>query len=213
MKKKMKCSVLLLFICSMLFCIAFPTTAKGAVKKEYLTHTKLTMLPGSERTVTLKSASKKVQFKVSNPKIASIKVKGKSAVIRAKKAGKATLTASVSGKKYTCVIKVMTEKQFKDQNGNGFFFGDNSGVFVGNLKGIDGILLYKKLPSGKLKRIKKLPSRYEENQALGGKIPSVTAKNYKQIYFRGYAKINHKTIFTRLNEVVNGDVPAHAYGD
>ncbi|MFQ9153456.1 MAG: hypothetical protein ACLR6B_20680 [Blautia sp.] len=62
-----------------------------------------------------------MQFKVSNPKIASIKVKGKSAVIRAKKAGKATLTASVSGKKYTCVIKVMTEKQFKDQNGNGFF--------------------------------------------------------------------------------------------
>lgn len=207
MKRKIKWSVTMLFICSVLFSIMLPSAAKS----EYLTHTKLTMLPGSERTVALKGTSKKERFNVSNPKAVSIKIKGKSAVIKAKKAGKATLTATVSGKKYRCTIRVITQKQFKAQEGCGFFLKDSRELFVGDLKGIDGVILYRKLPSGKLKRIKKLPSRNDDNQLLGGKFSSVTAKNYKQIYFRGYANINNKTIFTRLSSVDEGGVPTGTY--
>lgn len=206
MKRKIKWSIMMLFVCSVLFCMMLPAAAKS----EYLTNKKLSMLPGSVRTVTLKGTSKKVQFKVSNPKVVSIKVKGRSAVIKAKKAGKATLTATVSGKKYTCAIRVITEKQFKAQKGMGVFWRDSQTLLAGDLKGIDGIVVYKKLPSGTLKRIKKLPSGHEDRELLGGKFSSVTAKNYKQIYFRGYVKINNKTIFTRLNSIEEG-LPSAAY--
>lgn len=62
-------------------------------------------------TVNSKAVSKSYKWKSSNKKVATVKGKGKSAVIYTKKSGKATITVKASnGKKQTCKVNVTTTK-------------------------------------------------------------------------------------------------------
>lgn len=84
----------------------------SAASKPVLSDKSATITVGSEIKLTVKNPGKKVKWKSSNKKIAyvrSVKGKyGKTAVIKAKKAGSCRITAKVGKKKLTCTIK--TEK-------------------------------------------------------------------------------------------------------
>ena len=64
---------------------------------------KKTIYKGKTAILKLSGTKKKVKWSSSNKKIATISSKGK---VTAKKAGKCTMTAKVSGKKYKCIVTV-----------------------------------------------------------------------------------------------------------
>lgn len=77
-------------------------SCKLTVKALSLNKTKVSLTPG-QNTVLKLDTSKKIKWSSSNKKVASVTSKGK---VTAKQAGKATITASVGKKKYTCVVTV-----------------------------------------------------------------------------------------------------------
>lgn len=76
-------------------------SAQAATAK--LNKKKLTLMAGNTYTLKVKKASGKVKWKSSKKSVATVSSKGK---VKAKKAGSATITARVSGKKLTCRVKV-----------------------------------------------------------------------------------------------------------
>ena len=90
-------------------------TIKFSKKKVIeLSYKKLTLNPGKTKTIKLKGASaKKVRWTTSNKKTATVK-KGK---IKAKKVGKATITAKYKGKKYKCQVTVKNAEKSSQNEG------------------------------------------------------------------------------------------------
>ena len=85
---------------------ALSTTAEAAKIK--LNKTKVYLLKGKTVKLKITGTKKKVTWKSSKKKVATVSKKGK---VKAKKAGTATITAKVKGKKYKCKIIVETKKQ------------------------------------------------------------------------------------------------------
>lgn len=71
--------------------------------KVKLNKTKVTMTVGKSLTLKMRGTSKKPKWSTSNKKIATVSNKGK---VKAKKAGKVTITAKIGKKKYRCRITV-----------------------------------------------------------------------------------------------------------
>ena len=86
------------------------TTTTAQAAKIKLNKTKVYLLKGQTVKLKIKGTKKKVTWKSSKKKVATVSKKGK---VKAKKAGKATITAKVKGKKYKCKIIVETKKQRK----------------------------------------------------------------------------------------------------
>lgn len=83
-------------------------TVKAAAKKISISKKSATLTVGKTLTLKLKNAkASKVKWSISNKKIATVS-KGK---VKAKKAGKATITAKYKGKKYKCKITVKAKKK------------------------------------------------------------------------------------------------------
>lgn len=74
-----------------------------AAKKPTLSKKKLTMYVGSTKTLRVKNAGGKIKWSSNRKKVASVSAKGK---IKARKAGKAVITAKVQKKKLTCQVTV-----------------------------------------------------------------------------------------------------------
>ncbi len=88
--------------------------ASAASKKVRLNKAKAMVYVGKTVTLKLKNVKKQVKWSTSNKKVAIVTKKGK---VKGKKAGKATITAKVGKKKYTCKITVkkrVTPKPMKD---------------------------------------------------------------------------------------------------
>ncbi len=79
---------------------------KITVKSLALSKTKVTLEAGKNTTLKL-DTNKKIKWNSSNKNIASVNAKGK---VTAKKAGKATITATVGKKKYKCIVTVPDKK-------------------------------------------------------------------------------------------------------
>lgn len=79
------------------------TVTVEAATKVKLNKTKATVYVGKSTQLKVTGTKKKVTWKSSNKKIATVTSKGK---VTAKKKGTATITATVSGKKYTCKVTV-----------------------------------------------------------------------------------------------------------
>lgn len=71
------------------------------------------------RSMKFIGTTKKVTYKSSNSKIASIDKTGK---VTAKKTGIVTLTAKMTGKKYSCKLKVFADGWLKDSKGNIYYY-------------------------------------------------------------------------------------------
>lgn len=79
------------------------TVTVEAASKVKLNKTKATLYTGKTLQLKVKGTKKKVTWKSSNKKVATVSKNGK---VTAKKKGKATITATVSGKKYNCKVTV-----------------------------------------------------------------------------------------------------------
>ena len=75
---------------------------KAATKNVKLNHTSITLTVGQSSRLSVSNA-KKVTWSSSNKNVVSV---SKNGTIKAKKKGKATVTATVSGKKLTCKVTV-----------------------------------------------------------------------------------------------------------
>lgn len=73
-----------------------------------MSNTSVKLKVGSTKTIYLKGTSKTVTWSSSNKSVATVSKNGK---ITAKKAGTATITAKVGGKKYKCKVTV-SKKQY-----------------------------------------------------------------------------------------------------
>ena len=70
----------------------------------------LTLTAGSSYTLRVKGTKAKVKWSSKKKSVATVSSKGK---VKAKKAGKTTITAKVKGKKYTCKITVKAKSSAK----------------------------------------------------------------------------------------------------
>ncbi len=71
------------------------------------------------RNMKFVGTTKKVTYKSSNSKIASIDKKGK---VTGKRPGYVTITAKMSGKKYSCTLRVGANGWIKDSKGNIYYY-------------------------------------------------------------------------------------------
>ncbi len=90
----------------------FPATQVNAVTKSKLSKTKITMTVGQSKKLTVKGVSKKqakrIKWKSSSKKIVTVTKTGK---LKARKAGKATITAKVGKKKLKYKVVVKKKKE------------------------------------------------------------------------------------------------------
>lgn len=98
--KKFNKSLAITLILSLCLTLAAPVDAKSKVK---LNITKATLSIGGSINLKLLNNKKKVTWKSSNKKVASVTKKGK---VKAKKKGKASIVAKVGKKKYICKVTV-----------------------------------------------------------------------------------------------------------
>lgn len=84
-----------------------PTVAQAKKTTVKFNRTKETIYTGGLSQLKVTGTKAKVKWKTSNKKVATVTQKGK---ITAKKAGKATITATVSKKNYKCVVTVKNYK-------------------------------------------------------------------------------------------------------
>lgn len=90
----------------------FPATQVNAATKPKLSKTKITMTVGQSKKLTVKGISKKqakrIKWKSSSKKVVTVTKTGK---IKARKTGKATITAKVGKKKLKCKVTVKKSKK------------------------------------------------------------------------------------------------------
>lgn len=112
--KKFNKSLAITLILSLCLTLAAPVDAKSKVK---LNITKATLSIGGSINLKLLNNKKKVTWKSSNKKVASVTKKGK---VKAKKKGKASIVAKVGKKKYICKVTVgsMSKKSAKKNTKN-----------------------------------------------------------------------------------------------
>lgn len=110
--KKFNKSLAITLILSLCLTLAAPVDAKSKVK---LNITKATLSIGGSINLKLLNNKKKVTWKSSNKKVASVTKKGK---VKAKKKGKAKIIARVGKKKYTCKVTVGKERTSKKSTKN-----------------------------------------------------------------------------------------------
>lgn len=102
--KKYICTLLMLLVLSFsstaVLSYAIPITADAAAMK--ISKKKVSLEKGEKYQLKITGA-KKVSWKSNKPSIAKVNGKG---IVTAKKAGKAKITATVSGKKFVCTVTV-----------------------------------------------------------------------------------------------------------
>ena len=93
------------------YTVRYRVKVKKKKIKPKLSDKKLTFTQGEIRSITLKNAkAKKVKWRSSNKKIATVKKDGKWCDIKAKKPGKVVITATYKGKKYKCKVTIKPKK-------------------------------------------------------------------------------------------------------
>ena len=110
MKKMKKASALVLTGVLALSLTAPICTTTAQAAKIKLNKTTVYLLKGKSFKLKITGTKKKVTWKSSKKKVATVSKKGK---VKAKNAGKATITAKVGKKKYKCKVIVETKKQQK----------------------------------------------------------------------------------------------------
>lgn len=94
---------IILMMLTVLLIAGTMTVSASAASKVKLNKTKVTLNVKKTYQLKVSGTSKKVTWSTSNKKVATVSSKGK---VTAKKKGTATITAKVSGKKYTCKVTV-----------------------------------------------------------------------------------------------------------
>lgn len=100
--------ICIFFICMVLMLSVVPVSdVQSAKAKPKLSAKTKTMYVGDTYKIKLKNASSKVKWKTSKKFVVSVSKKnGKTITLKAKKQGKATITATYKGRKYKCKVTV-----------------------------------------------------------------------------------------------------------
>lgn len=104
MRNLFKTFVLLLLICMI------PT---GTAKAARINRKKVTTEPGKIIVLSITSQTQNAKWSSSNKKVATVSKYG---IVKAKKAGKCTITGTVGSKKYTCQVTVKKKAVYEDEN-------------------------------------------------------------------------------------------------
>lgn len=107
MKKRLLANVLVFCLVMSGLCIV-PTNVQAKKSKIRLNYQKYTMKIGKKLKLKVRGTKKKVTWSSNRKKIATVSKKG---VVKAVKAGTATITAKVAKKKYKCKITVSAKKK------------------------------------------------------------------------------------------------------
>ena len=112
MKKLKKLTTLIMLILAVVLSIPnFPIVSNGIVKVSAATiklnKKKATLVKGQKFNLRISGTVKKVTWKSSNKKVASVSSKG---MVTARKTGNATITATIGKKKLKCSVKVVQPK-------------------------------------------------------------------------------------------------------
>ena len=124
--QKRKIGAFWITLCMVLACLLTPlcTNSVSAAAAPKLSRTSMAVYVGSKKTLTVKNTKAKVTWKSSKTKVATVSSKG---VVKGVAPGTAKITATVSGKKLTCTVKIV------DRNGNALDIkaeGTDGGDFV-----------------------------------------------------------------------------------
>jgi len=116
MKKLMKLAVVLIMAIAMIAPNALPVTGIVAVAEAAtvkISQKSLTLVVGKTKVLNITGSKKKVTWTTSKKSVATVSSTGK---VSAKASGTTTVTAAVSGKKYTCkvTVKPAANKYLKD---------------------------------------------------------------------------------------------------
>lgn len=155
------------------------TTPAQAAKKPKISQKKLSLKVGKTKKLKIKNLKKgkKVVWKSSKKKIATVSKKG---VVKAKKAGKTTITAKVSGKKYTCKVTVTKKKTKKKTTiSNNPYDGDVYYKTPSNYRSIQKNVKY-----GTVKTVSYYSTKTKKNRKVSVVLPAgySTAKKYPVCY-------------------------------
>ena len=104
MQKKM---VALFMVFALVCSVLYSTGNVQAGRKVKLSQKKMTLVVGEQKKLKLEGTKKKVIWSSNKKKVATVSGKG---VVKAKKKGKAVITASVGKKKYKCEVTVINKK-------------------------------------------------------------------------------------------------------
>jgi len=112
MKKLMKLAVVLFMAIAMIAPNALPDTGIVAVAEAAtvkISQKSLTLVVGKTKVLNISGSKKKVTWTTSKKSVATVSSAGK---VSAKAAGTTTVTAAVSGKKYTCKVTVRAANKY-----------------------------------------------------------------------------------------------------
>ena len=169
---KLRRKTILLVTAMLVFILALPLSA-GAVN---LNSYSKKLMVGESFTLKVKGTSKKVKFTSSDKSVATVTSKG---VIRAKKKGKATITAKVGGQKYKCKVTVQT---MQDKNAEQVRTKINKQRRNYGLPSLD---YNKYLAKAAQKRARELDQNYSHTRPDGSKWTSAISLkyNYGKYYY------------------------------
>lgn len=105
MTKRMLC---LLMMFAMILSTVDSIDSQAKKKTPKLNKKNLTLMVGKSAKLKVKNTKKKVKWTSSKKSVASVSKKGK---VKAKKAGKTTITAKVAGKKLKCKVTVKKKRR------------------------------------------------------------------------------------------------------
>lgn len=141
--KKRKITLLTITVMLMCVLLAMPVSAAPKISKK-----KATMTVGQTLQLKVKGTKKKVKWSSNKKSVATVSAKGK---VKAKKAGKATITAKVGKKKYSCEVTVKEQSKMilpnQDECGEANFYLYFASGTSENGK-IPNIYVDKKFPNG-----------------------------------------------------------------
>ena len=107
MKRSSKKFLCLILALGMACNVSSPLVVQAAKKKPKLNKKKLTLTVGQTAKLKVKNTKKKIKWSSSKKSVATITKKGK---VKAKKAGKTTITAKFGKKKLKCIVTVKAKK-------------------------------------------------------------------------------------------------------
>lgn len=131
MKRRISRLCIMLIMICMIFTATYHVTdqvqAATVNQEEHISKSSLNLALGRQKKLFVNGTSKKVTWTSSNPKVARVTKKG---VVKTRRVGNATITATVGKKAYTCEITVKKPVIVMEEYNNNYYYAMFSDGFA-----------------------------------------------------------------------------------